>query len=151
MPHRSTLRRWLVGWLYAAAAAHLLVGLAMTWLGDGGLFSAYHRDIAAAFWPDTPPAAGLALQHWWFALFGATLQAYAVYLGALVHLGNRSGKPAAWGWLIAGILLWAPQDIALSLQQGALSHLWADGLALFLLLPPLAWLYAHDRRAQTIA
>ena len=54
MPHRSTLRRWLVGWLYAAAGAHLLVGLAMTWLGDGGLFSAYHRDIAAAFWRDTP-------------------------------------------------------------------------------------------------
>ena len=50
-----------------------------------------------------------------------------------------------WGWLIAGIVIWAPQDMLLSAQAQVWSHLWFDGLALFALLPPLFWLYRHDR------
>jgi uncharacterized protein (TIGR01777 family) len=65
---------------------------------------------------------------------------------ALVHLGNRLKTPAAWGWLIAGIPLWAPQDMWLSVQQQVWSHLWLDGFALLVLLPPLFWLYRHDRQ-----
>jgi uncharacterized protein (TIGR01777 family) len=61
-------------------------------------------------------------------------------------LGNRLKTPAVWGWLSAGILLWAPQDMWLSAQQQVWSHLWLDGFALLVLLPPLFWLYRHDRR-----
>jgi hypothetical protein len=53
--------------------------------------------------------------------------------------------PAVWGWLVAGILLWAPQDMWLSAQQQVWSHVWLDGFALLVLLPPLFWLYRHDR------
>jgi uncharacterized protein (TIGR01777 family) len=34
----------------------------------------------------------------------------------------------------------------LSAQQQVWSHLWLDGFALLVLLPPLFWLYRHDRR-----
>jgi hypothetical protein len=50
--------------------------------------------------------------------------------------------------LIAGILLWAPQDMWLSAQQQVWSHVWLDGFALLVLLPPLFWLYRHDRQGK---
>lgn len=144
----SATRRWLVRWLYAAAGAHLLVGLVLTWLGDAALFEPYHRSIEAAFWGAAVPEPARAEQIWWIALFGATLQSYAVSFIALVYLGHTSARPAAWGGLIASIVLWAPQDIWVSLQRGIVSHLWVDSIALLVLLPPLFWLYRHDSRAR---
>ncbi|MBV4485976.1 TIGR01777 family oxidoreductase [Pseudomonas sp. SWRI153] len=143
----SSLRPALVLWLYAAAITHILAGLTLTWAGDSGLLDGYLRVLELSFWgTDAVPAAGHEQQVWWFALFGATLQSYSLYMLALVHLGNRLKAPAMWGWLIAGILLWAPQDMWLSAQQQVWSHVWLDGFALLVLLPPLFWLYRHDSR-----
>lgn len=148
MPAPSTsLRPALVLWLYAAAIVHILAGLTLTWAGHSGLLDGYLQVLELAFWGADPvPAAGHEQQVWWLALFGATLQSYSLYMLALVHIGNRSKAPMVWGWLMAGILLWAPQDMWLSAQQRVWSHLWLDGFALLLLLPPLVWLYRHDRR-----
>lgn len=148
MPAPSTsLRPALVLWLYAAAIVHILAGLTLTWAGHSGLLDGYLQVLELAFWgADAVPAAGHEQQVWWLALFGATLQSYSLYMLALVHIGNRSKAPMVWGWLIAGILLWAPQDMWLSAQQQVWSHLWLDGFALLLLLPPLVCLYRHDRR-----
>ncbi|AKA23530.1 hypothetical protein [Pseudomonas chlororaphis] len=147
---RSGLRRALVLWLYAAGAGHLLVGLLLTWAGHSGLFNDYLASIEQAFWGAAAPAPGRAQQIWWLGLFGATLQSYALYLLALVHLGARLHSPAAWAWLMAGLLLWAPQDMWLSWQVGMHAHLWVDSLALLVLLPPLLWLYRHDRRTRVL-
>ena len=81
-------------------------------------------------------------------MFGATLQSYGLYMLALVHIGNRLKRAMPWGWLIAGILLWAPQDMLISAQAQVWSHLWFDSVALLVLLPPLFWLYRHDRRTS---
>ncbi len=64
---------------------------------------------------------------------------------ALVHLGNRLRQRAAWGWLLAGLLLWAPQDMLISWQARVGSHLVADAAALLLMVPPLLWLWKEDR------
>lgn len=146
LPTSSILRRTLVGWLYAAAIAHLLISLMLTWAGHSGLLDGYLQTLEQAFWADAAPAAARAQQVWWLALFGATLQSYSLYMLALVHLGNRLESPIAWGWLIAGIVLWAPQDMLISIQANVWSHLWIDSFALIALLPPLFWLYRHDRR-----
>ncbi len=142
---RSGLRRGLVLWLYAAGAGHLLAGLLLTWAGQHALFNDYLTHIEQAFWGTAAPAPGRAQQIWWLGLFGATLQSYSLYLLGLVHLGHRLRAPAAWAWLMAGILLWAPQDMWLSWQKGMHAHLWIDSFALLVLLPPLVWLYRHDR------
>lgn len=143
----NSLRPALVLWLYAAAIVHILAGLTLTWAGHSGLLDGYLHTLELAFWgADAVPAAGQEQQVWWLALFGATLQSYSLYMLALVHLGNRLKAPGVWGWLSAGILLWAPQDMWLSGQQQVWSHLWLDGFALLVLLPPLFWLYRHDRR-----
>lgn len=142
-----TLRRSLVWWLYAVAAGHLLFGMLLSWAGSSGLFDDYLSSLEHAFWVDVAPASARAQQVWWMALFGATLQSYALYMLALLHIGNRLRSAMAWGWLIAGLVLWAPQDILISAQAKMWSHLWVDTLALLILLPPLLWLYRHDRRA----
>lgn len=148
MPAPSiSLRPALVLWLYAAAIVHILAGLTLTWAGHSGLLDGYLHTLERAFWgAEAVPAAGHEQQVWWLALFGATLQSYSLYMLALVHIGNRSKAPSVWGWLIAGVLLWAPQDMWLSAQQQVWSHLWLDGFALLMLLPPLVWLYRHDCR-----
>ncbi|UMZ10073.1 hypothetical protein I9018_21560 [Pseudomonas sp. MPFS] len=142
---RPGLRRGLVLWLYAAGAGHLLAGLLLTWADHQALFNDYLASIEQAFWGAAAPAPARAQQVWWLGLFGATLQSYALYLLALVYLGDRLRAPAAWAWLMVGIVLWAPQDMWLSWQVGMSSHLWIDSFALLVLLPPLAWLYRHDR------
>lgn len=145
----STLRQALVIWLYAAALMHLLGGVTLTWAGHSGLFDDYLLTLEQAFWTaDVAPAAARAQQVWWVALFGATLQSYSLYMLALVHIGNRLKSAMPWGWLIAGIVLWAPQDMLISAQARVWSHLWLDSLALLALLPPLFWLYRHDRRTS---
>ena len=147
-PH-SPFRKALVVWLYAGALMHLLAGLTLTWAGHSGLLDNYLNTIEQAFWgANAVPATAHAQQVWWLALFGATLQSYALYMFALVHIGNRLKRAMPWGWLIAGILLWAPQDMWISAQAQVWSHLWFDSFALLVLLPPLFWLYRHDRRTS---
>lgn len=139
------LRRILVTWLYAAALAHVLGAIVFTWAGFAGWLDGYLLTLEQAFWSGAAPAAARAQQTWWAALFGATLQTYSLYMLALVHLGNRLKSHLPWGWLMAGLLLWAPQDIAISLRADVWSHVWLDGAALLALLPPLFRLYRHDR------
>ncbi|RON38910.1 cell division protein [Pseudomonas frederiksbergensis] len=145
----NTLRKALVAWLYAAALVHLLVSIILTWVGPSGWLDVYLQNVDYAFWTDLPPRAAREQQLWWFAVFGATLQSYSLYMLGLVRIGNRLKSPMAWGWLIAGIVLWAPQDMWFSLTAQLWVNLWIDGFALLTLLPPLIWLYRHDRRAAS--
>lgn len=142
----SPLRTWSIRWLYAAIAGHLIVGLLLPWVGGHALFDGYHRSIEGAFHGPAIPAAAHSHQLWWIALFGATVQGAAIWMGALVWIGARERLALAWGGLIAGLLVWAPQDMAISLQAGAWSHVWIDSAALVCMLPPLVYLFMVDRR-----
>ena len=142
-------RKWAIRCLYATAAGHLVAGVALPWIADAGVFGAYHRGIEAVFWQGAggAPAAARAQQTWWIALFGPTVQSLGLWMLALIRFGERQRDGAAWGWLIAGVVLWAPQDIAISLRADCWPHVWLDCAALLALLPPLVCLFAHDRRA----
>lgn len=140
------MRRFLVWWMYAMVLGHLLVGLALPWVVDAPLLEGYHRGIEAAFWGQAAPAPARAQQMWWIALFGPTVQCMTLYMGALVRVGDTSRSSFAWAALIAGLVLWAPQDMAISLRAACWPHVWVDSVALLLMLPPLAWLWQHDRK-----
>lgn len=144
-PPSSRSRRVWVAWLYAVALGHLAISLYLTWGGHTRPLADYLATVEHALHPATVPAQARDLQHWWLTLFGATLQSYAVFMLALVHLGNTLRARAAWLGLIAGLLLWAPQDMYFSFVSGVRINVWLDGAALLVLLPPLLWLYRHDR------
>ncbi|WP_229507007.1 cell division protein [Pseudoduganella rivuli] len=139
-------RRWLVYWLYAAALAHLLAGLLLPWLSGMPFLDDYHRSIAAGFWAGAAPTEAHAQQAWWMALFGPTMQSVGLWMFALVQIGHRQRSAAVWAWLIAGIVLWAPQDMLLSQRAGVLANVWLDLFAVATMLPPLVWLWRMDRR-----
>lgn len=151
-PASSLARRRLyrVRWLQTAALAHLLVGLGLTWAGHNPLLNDYQLSIEQAFWGQAAPTSAHSQQVWWLALFGATLQSYSLYMLGLIHLGDRLRSHLAWAWLIAGIALWAPQDALVSLQAGIWSHLLVDAVAVLVLIPPLLWLYRHDRSVSIV-
>ena len=140
------IRRTLVWWLYAAALAHFLAGVLLPILASHPLLEGYHRSIEAGFWLQGAPAAAREQQAWWISLFGATVQCLALWMGALIYCGDRYKSSVAWGWLIIGLVLWAPQDMLISLQNNMVSHVWIDSLALLTMLPPLLWLLRHDRQ-----
>ena len=145
MLNASLVRSWLVGWLYLVALGHLVVAVGVTWLADLPWFACYHQDILAAFGLPLQ-AEAMELQLWWIALFGATLQAFALFMLALVYLANRYGHAGIWLLLAGAILLWAPQDILISIQKNVWAHVWIDLVAVVALVPPLLVLWWLDRK-----
>jgi hypothetical protein len=142
---QERMRRWLIRWMYGIAVVHLAVGIVLPWIGSLALLETYHRTIEAVFWDHGAPPAARIQQVWWIGLFGPTLQNVALWMGALTHIGDRQRSSLAWGWLIIGVVVWAPQDMLVSLRAGAWIHVWIDCCALVAILPPLFWLWRHDR------
>ena len=144
----NALREWMIRWLLAVCAVHVLVGALLPWVAGAAVFEAYHSGIEAAFWPGGAPQEARGLETWWIALYGPTVQVMAVWMAALIHLAGRLRQPTIWLWLVAGLLLWAPQDMLVSLRAGCWAHVWTDLAALAAMLPPLAWLWRHDRKSE---
>lgn len=145
MPQSSLVRLWLVRWLYLVAVGHFVIALGVTWCADSSLFSAYQQSLLTTF--GLPEHEGaLELQLWWVSLFGATLQAFALFMLALIYLANQHRFAVVWLILAGVILLWAPQDIAISIQKNVWTHVWADLAAVIALVPPLLILWRLDRK-----
>jgi dolichol kinase len=64
----------------------------------------------------------------------------------LIYVGHRHRNPAIWGGLALVILWWVPQDIFISLQKNAWSHVWVDLFAAIVLVIPLLYLWCLDRK-----
>ena len=94
------MRAWAVRLTYASIAGHLLVGALLPLIAGAALFDGYHHAIETAFWGPDIPAAARAQQVWWISLFGPTVQAAAVWMGALAWMGDRQRNAFAWGTLI---------------------------------------------------
>lgn len=147
----SKSRTWLVRWMYAVVAAHLLVGVLLPLVAGAGALDAYHHGIETHFWGDAVPSAARAQQVWWISLFGPTVQAASIWMLALLWIADKQRNAAAWLGLIAGIVVWAPQDILISLQAQCETNVWIDGIAVLSMLPPLFWLFQHDLKARRAA
>jgi hypothetical protein len=141
------IRKWVVRWLMAVCVVHVAVGALLPWLGGAAWFDGYHRGIEAAFWPGGAPAEARDLQTWWIGLFGPTVQLMALFMMALIRLADRLRAPSIWLWLIAGLAVWAPQDMLVSLRAACWPHVGVDLFALAVMLPPLWWLWRCDRAA----
>lgn len=140
-------RGWVVMWMYGVVTVHLISGILLPWIGSLPMLDVYHRIIEAAFWPDTAPLAARQQQAWWLSLFGPTIQSMSLWMGVLVYIGDRQRSAMAWAWLAIGIMVWGPQDMLISLRADAWIHVWIDCFAIATMLPPLIWLWLHDRRA----
>lgn len=144
--HKLLLRNRLVVWLYLITFGHFAAGILLAWFSHLAIFDNYHLTILNQV-GDTSVGAR-QLNSWWLSLFGATLQNLAILMGVLIFAANRHRKAYIWLWMIIGLLVWAPQDMLISMQLNLRLHLWADAIALLLLLPPLVILYRVDSKAS---
>ena len=142
----ETSRRWVIRWMYSSVVVHLIVGMLLPWVGNFSILSVYHLSVESGFWIKGAPLAARAQQVWWMSLFGPTVQNLAILMGALVHIGDRQRSSFAWGWLMMGIIIWAPQDMLVSLRAGVWLNVWVDCFAVVTLIPPLLWLWLNDRK-----
>jgi hypothetical protein len=140
-------RRWVVIWMYGVVTGHLIVGILLPWIGALPVLDVYHRIVEAAFWPDAAPLAARQQQVWWLSLFGPTIQGMSLWMGVLVYIGDKQRSALVWAWLAIGVVVWGPQDMLISLRADAWIHVWIDGFAMGTMLPPLFWLWRHDRHA----
>ena len=147
--NHETLRTWAVRVTYFSIALHLLAGALLPLIVNAAVFDGYHHGIETAFWGADVPAQARAHQSWWISLFGPTVQAAAIWMGALAYIGAQHRSAFAWGALIAGILLWAPQDMFISLRAGCWNNVWLDCIAVAGMLPPLFYLFLSDRAKVT--
>jgi hypothetical protein len=143
----DSARPWIIRWMYMVVIGHLLTGIALPWIGGFPMLDAYHRSVESGFWNHGAPSEARAQQIWWISLFGPTVQSLAIWMGALTRIGDRHRSSFAWAWLIIGVMVWAPQDMLVSLRAGVWIHVWVDCFALFTMLPPLIWLWLHDRKS----
>ena len=135
--------------LYSAILGHFLVGVLLPYLVGMAFLEPYHQSIERAFFGVVIPAGARAHQLWWMALFGPTVQALSIWMAVLVYLGQRYRNRFAWLGLILGLLIWAPQDMWISLRIAAWNHVWIDSAALLIMLPPLLFLYFDDRTFES--
>lgn len=147
---RLETRRHLIRWLYVVGTIHLLVGISLPWTAGASLLNAYHGAIEAAFWQTAPPEQARSLQTWWIALFGPTLQAMSLWMMVLIQIAERQRDHRIWLWLIAGLVIWAPQDMLVSLRAQCWIHVWIDSIALIAMVPPLFWLYRNDKTSPLL-
>lgn len=143
----SLMRSWLIRWLYLIAIGHFVIALGVTWCADLPLFSDYQQSLLTAF-GFSQHAGALELQLWWISLFGATLQAFSLFMLALMYMANRYRSATIWLMLAGVILLWAPQDIVISIQKNVWAHVWIDLAAVIALVPPLLVLWWLDRKSM---
>jgi len=137
-------RRLLIRWTYLVTFGHLASGIFMAWGSNATAFDQYHQIILTQ--SGNASAAALVLQQWWLSLFGATLQNLAILMFILIYVGNKYRDASVWLWMIIGLIIWAPQDIILSLQINLWLHVWVDVIALILFIPALISLWISDRR-----
>ncbi len=146
------IRAWLVRWMYAMVAAHLLAGVLLPLCAGTALTDEYRRGIEAFFFAGAAPQAGRELQVWWLSLFGPTVQAAAIWMAGLVVIGDKQRNAYAWCMLVLGLLVWAPQDMWISAHARCWINLWLDAVAILVMLPPLLWLckldLAHNRKVS---
>lgn len=145
MNRLEVCRPWLIRWMYLMSFGHFAAGILLAWFSSAAIFETYHQTILVKL----GIASGKAefLQHWWLSLFGATLQSLAIFMGVLIYVGDKYRSSLVWLWMIIGLLVWAPQDILISLRIGLWLHVWIDVFALMLMLPSLIILWRFDRKS----
>lgn len=144
----NTTRTWLVRWIYLVVVAHLVAGVMLPLLSGAVLFDGYREGILRVFFDVPAPDGARAVQLWWMSLFGPTVQAAAIWMLGLAVMGDQQKNAFAWAMLILGLLVWAPQDMAISAQAHCWANVALDVVALVLMLPPLFCLCKTDLNAK---
>ena len=140
----QTLRYWLIVWMYLITFGHFAGGVLLAWFSHFSFFEHYHQSVLSQIGDFS--VTSHQLQVWWLSLFGATLQNLAIFMGVLTYVASKQRNAFIWLWMIIGLVIWAPQDMLISLRIDLWLHVWVDSIVLLMMLPPLIILWWVDKR-----
>ena len=109
----SFWQRWLVG----AGFVMVVFGILMALTSGTAAFDLFNRQIDPAFWgANAVGGAARQFQQWIYAVLGATMAGWGVFLTYLARYPFSKKEPWVWNCLFLGLLVWFVLDTSLSVS-----------------------------------
>lgn len=106
-------------WLFIVSLAITAFGLFMALFNQTPLFDLFSRQIDQAFWDSAPLPAGVtSFQRWLYAVWGATIVGWGIFLIFITYIPFKQREKWAWNCLIVGLGVWFVLDTAISWNYG---------------------------------
>jgi hypothetical protein len=125
-------------WLFAVSLLIVVFGLVLAAGSGTALMDPLNRLVDPVFWggqPVPPPAA--AFRGWTYAVMGAAMAGWGVFLAFVAHVPFRRRERWAWNCFVVGILAWYIPDTGSSLLAGVVFNAAVNTALLALLALPL--------------
>jgi len=132
-------------WLILIGLLLVLFGLALAVFNQSLLFEIlFNSNVDPVFWGlAAVPPASQNFQRWAYAVLGATVAGWGVFLTFLAYFPFHKKELWAWNCILVGMLVWYFPDTILSMLYGVVFNAVFNTLLLVLILLPLIFTHRH--------
>jgi hypothetical protein len=125
-------------WLLVVSLLLVVFGFALA-VGSGtALIDPLNRMVDPVFWGSQPvPPQAAAFRGWTYAVMGATMAGWGVFLTSVAGIPFRRRERLAWNCITLGILCWCVPDTGFSLTAGVAFNAAGNTVLLALFVLPL--------------
>jgi hypothetical protein len=146
--HMSRFAFWQ-RWLFAISLLIVGFGLVLAALSGTSALDPIHRLVDPVFWGSQQvPSPAAAFRGWAYAVMGATMAGWGVFLAFVARYPFRRRERWAWNCFVLGILAWYIPDTGFSLLSGVAFNAAVNTALLALVALPLI-LTRRDFPAET--
>lgn len=103
-------------WLLGLSGLIILFGVGMALTSGTSLFNLFHNQVAPVFWgrPRPTPPCAASSSEWVYAVLGATMLGWGMFLAFMVFYAFKKREPWSWVCISLGLGLWFMLDTAVS-------------------------------------
>ena len=125
-------------WLLIVGLIVAVFGGIMAFFSATPLFTVFNRQIDPAFWGgQAPDAAARQFQQWIYAVWGATIAGWGIFIAFIAHYPYRQKERWARNCLVLGLLVWYLLDTSLSAIYRVYFNLAFNTILLILTMLPI--------------
>lgn len=136
-------------WLFVVAILIVVFGIFLAFFNQSAFFDfLFNNQINPVFWPGLPPNDARLFQTWSYAVLGATVAGWGVFIAFIARYPFRRRDPWAFNCLAGGLGLWYGLDSGLSLYYGVWFNALFNTLLLIAAALPLFFTAREFRHAN---
>jgi hypothetical protein len=125
-------------WLFVVSLLIVVFGFALAAGSGTSLIDPLNRMVDPVFWGGQPvPPQAAAFRGWTYAVMGAAMAGWGVFLASVAGIPFRRRERWAWYCMALGILCWYVPDTGFSLQAGVMFNAAVNTVLLVLFALPL--------------
>ncbi|MFN2298392.1 MAG: hypothetical protein ACK2UB_06050 [Anaerolineales bacterium] len=125
-------------WLLTISILIVVFGLALAVASGTSAIDPLNRMVDPVFWGGQPvPPQAAAFRGWTYAVMGAAMAGWGVFLAFVAGIPFRRRERWAWNCMVLGILFWYVPDTGFSLQAGVMFNAAVNTVLLALFALPL--------------